>query len=72
MLLCLTLLLFVGSAVALWFGLRIPLGSAGLSMVTDQRGKPYFVLDRPNAQGVMVGVDVQPPQVEVYTGSIRF
>jgi hypothetical protein len=71
-LLSFTLLFGIGGAIALWFGWRIPLGPAGLSLVRDMAGKSYLVLDRPHADGVMVGWEAQPPNVEIYTGSIRF
>ncbi len=71
LLICLTLVLLFTAALYLADGRRIPVGSVGITVLRDVNGKPYLVVDRPQATSVMVDLSLVQG-MEVYTGQVHF
>lgn len=71
--LVLNLLSALGCAVLLTLGCghRLPLGTFGVSILSDPQGRPYVVVDHTSRKGWLLAYDHRHRRVEAWEGTIR-
>lgn len=57
--------------LALVCGQRLPLGTFGVSVLNDPRGRPFVVIDHASTRGWLLGYDARFHRLQTWEGTIR-